>query len=326
MIFWIWAVEMPSAAARSLTVTPERTVAGPVGAGTSSRRSGRWSPRPRRPRWRVSRCGREAAVSMTTRRRPPSWGPRCGRATREPPGGLAAGAVASGGRSPAAGCGSLPPAGRAGARRRACGTGRAGGRRRGTRGGGGRRRRRGGGTRRAIGTAASEGTRCGGLVDRVALQAHAGLGEAASHLSGIEPALAGNVCYTLSRHLKWDCIRVMVRPPPRSGRLAKARRGRSRARVGSDSAAPGARSARRRRPRSGRPTRRAPVHARRRAFRRGGVQRDELVLRAPCPAPAARTNARGSGSRPPRPSPGGPAGRRSASPGSRCSGSACPTP
>ena len=72
MIFWICAVEMPSAAARSLTVTPERTVAGPVGAGTSSRRSGRCSPRPRRPRWRVSRCGREAAVSITTRRRPPS--------------------------------------------------------------------------------------------------------------------------------------------------------------------------------------------------------------------------------------------------------------
>ncbi len=71
MIFWICAVEMPSAAARSFTVTPERTVAGPVGAGTSSRRSGR-SPRPRRPRWRVSRCGREAAVSITTRRRPPS--------------------------------------------------------------------------------------------------------------------------------------------------------------------------------------------------------------------------------------------------------------
>ena len=89
MIFWICAVEMPSAAARSLTVTPERTVAGPVGAGTSSRRSVRCSPRPRRPRWRVSRCGREAAVSMTTRRRPPSCGPRCGRATREPPGGLA---------------------------------------------------------------------------------------------------------------------------------------------------------------------------------------------------------------------------------------------
>ena len=90
MIFWIWAVEMPSAAARSLTVTPERTVAGPVGAGTSSRRSVRCSPRPRRPRWRVSRCGREAAVSMTTRGGDRRAGARAaGRATREPPGGLA---------------------------------------------------------------------------------------------------------------------------------------------------------------------------------------------------------------------------------------------
>ena len=112
MIFWIWAVEMPSAAARSLTVTPERTVAGPVGAGTSSRRSGRWSPRPRRPRWRVSRCGREAAVSMTTRRRPPSWGPRCGRATREPPGGLAAAPLPPAGGRPAPAAGRCP-AGRA---------------------------------------------------------------------------------------------------------------------------------------------------------------------------------------------------------------------
>jgi len=175
-------------------------------------------------------------------------------------------AIASGGRSPGAGCGALPGRARC-AGRRACRTSRAGGRCRGTRRGGGRRRRRGGGTRRAIGTAASEGTRCGGLVDRVALQAHARLGEAASHLSWIEPALAGNVGYTLSRHLKWDCIRVMVRPPPRSGRLAKARRGRSRARVGSDSATPGARSARRRRPPPGRPMRRAPGHAPRRAFR-----------------------------------------------------------
>ncbi len=109
MIFWIWAVEMPRAAARSLTVTPERTVAGPVGAGTSSRRSVRCSPRPRRPRWRVSRCGREAAVSITTRRRPPSCGPRWGRATREPPGGLAAPPPPPAGGRPAPAAGRWPP-------------------------------------------------------------------------------------------------------------------------------------------------------------------------------------------------------------------------
>ena len=134
---------MPSAAARSLTVTPERTVAGPVGAGTSSRRSVRCSPRPRRPRWRVSRCGREAAVSITTRRRPPSWGPRWGRATREPPGGLAPAPLApAGGRPPpaagrwpcgraapleAAAAGRGPPAGGAGGRAAAGAAGAAAG-------------------------------------------------------------------------------------------------------------------------------------------------------------------------------------------------------
>ena len=137
MIFWICAVEMPSAAARSLTVTPERTVAGPVGAGTSSRRSGRCSPRPRRPRWRVSRCGREAAVSMTTRRRPPSWGPRCGRATREPPGGLAPAPLPPAGGRPPPAAGRCP-AGRAAPGAARCGTRRAGGRGRGARRRGGR--------------------------------------------------------------------------------------------------------------------------------------------------------------------------------------------
>ncbi len=212
MIFWICAVEMPSAAARSLTVTPERTVAGPVGAGTSSRRSVRCSPRPRRPRWRVSRCGREAAVSMTTRRRPPSCGPRCGPSHARAAGRIGAGAVAAGRWSPTAGRGPLAAcrASRSGSgrgRTRGAGRGRRGLRRR--RGGGGRGGR---GTRRAIGAAAAERTRCRSLVDGVALQAHAGLGEAAGHLSGVEPALAGNVGYTLSRHLERGCYQGVLAP------------------------------------------------------------------------------------------------------------------
>ena len=146
MIFWICAVEMPSAAARSLTVTPERTVAGPVGAGTSSRRSVRCSPRPRRPRWRVSRCGREAAVSMTTRRRPPSCGPRCGRATREPPGGLAPAPLPPAGGRPPPAAGRCPAGraapGAAAARDAAAPAAGAAGR---AAAGGGRRRRRGAG-------------------------------------------------------------------------------------------------------------------------------------------------------------------------------------
>ena len=62
----------------------------------------------------VSRCGREAAVSITTRRRPPSCGPRCGPRDARAAGRVGAGAVAAaGGRAPAAGCGALAPAGRA---------------------------------------------------------------------------------------------------------------------------------------------------------------------------------------------------------------------
>ena len=152
---------------------------------------------------------------------------------------IGARAVAAGRRPSATGCGPL-------AALRACRAGpgcggpcssRRG--RRGTRGGGRSRScRRRRGTRRAVRAAAAERTRRRGLVDGVALQANAGLGEAAGHLAGIEPALAGNIGYTLSRHLERDCIRVPLHPPPRHGRLAKARRRRSHARARTGSEAP----------------------------------------------------------------------------------------
>ena len=85
IVFWMTAVETLSVVARSFTVTPDGTVTGPVGATASSRLSERSPPpRPRpRPWLRVSRAGRAAPVSITTRRRRPAAAPlRCGRERR----------------------------------------------------------------------------------------------------------------------------------------------------------------------------------------------------------------------------------------------------
>ena len=83
MILMIWAAGMPSACDRSLTVTPEGTVAGPVGCGPGCD-FGRGSVRSRD--WRESWRGRAAPVSMTTRRlRPPgAWRGRTGLFGRFP--------------------------------------------------------------------------------------------------------------------------------------------------------------------------------------------------------------------------------------------------
>ena len=291
MIFWIWAVEMPSAAARSLTVTPERTVAGPVGAGTSSRRSGRWSPRPRRPRWRVSRCGREAAVSMTTRRRPPSCGPalRAGHAR-------AAGrigcrrrclrrAVARRRLRVAARPGALRPAPRLrdGPRRRQAPRDAQGWRqapasrqRDAPRDWNGRLRghalRR---PRRPCRPAGARRPRRGGeppLRDRARARGQCLLHAfSASEMGlyqgdGAPPAALWTACQSAS------------------GTVTRARKERFSSPWRAISAATQASSGQTYAPRPGaRPTASASA--------RGGVQRDELVLRAPCPAPAARTNA-----------------------------------
>ena len=270
-------------------------------------------------------------MSITTRRRPPSWGPRWGRATREPPGGLAPAPLAAGGRATAAGCRALALRARGTARGGCRGTRASGGRRRGARCGGRCRRGCRRGARGAVGTAAAERARCGGLVDGVSLQAHAGLGEAAGHLSGIEPALAGDIGYTLSRHTRFlsfwkrNSIRVPRRPPPRSGRLARAHRRRSRARAASDSAGPGdcaiaatqASLGQTYAPRPGaRPTTTTPSGA--------TCNGTSSCCGRLTPHPQHVRIA--SAIRRPRPSPGGRAGRRSASRGSRCSGSACPTP
>ena len=319
---------MPSAAARSLTVTPERTVAGPVGAGTSSRRSVRCSPRPRRPRWRVSRCGREAAVSITTRRRPPSCGPRCGRATREPPGGLAPPAPLppAGGRPPPA-AGRWPPA--AGARRR---------RQRLLRGAGLRPGAPGAAPRREPARAAGAGRAA--RLERPPPRARAAAASSTVSPCRRTPASARrratspgssprSRAMSATRFLgiwKWDCIRVLQRPPPRSGRLAKARRGRSRARAESGSSRP-RRAAQRGhaglvRADVGAASRRPGRRRARRAHRRAGGTSSCCGRLAPHPQHVRIASA----IRRPRPWPGGRAGRRSASRGSRCSGSACRTP
>ena len=329
MIFWICAVEMPSAAARSLTVTPERTVAGPVGAGTSSRRSVRCSPRPRRPRWRVSRCGREAAVSITTRRRPPSCGPRCGRATREPPGGLAPAPLPPAGGRPPPAAGPLA----AGLRARRPGRGR-----RGTRGPG-RGRRAGAaaaGAARASAPARGaprgwSGRRRARALPRPRRRCRPA-GARRPRRGGGPPlrdrARARGQCRLHAFSASGDGTVSGCRGAPRRAPDGLPEPvGDAHARAQGAAQQPRARaSARSRRPRpaqtyaprpGARPTASAPA--------RVGVQRDELVLRAPgrrtrstCASPLAI--------RRPRPWPDGRAGRRSASPGSRCSGSACPTP
>ena len=324
---------MPSAAARSLTVTPERTVAGPVGRRHLLAALVRCSPRPRRPRWRVSRCGREAAVSITTRRRPPSWGPRCGRATREPPGGVGAGAVAAGGR----------PRRR---RLRARWPGRARGAARGAPRG------------RAPPAAAPPGARCGGAAagaapargarrdwKRPPPRARAARPRRPCRPAGArrprrggEPPLrdrarARGRCrlHAFSASQLMGQYQGAAAPPAALRTACQSPSGRSRARAGSDQAGPARAMARPRTPRSGRRRRRAPGRVRRPRAPRS--QRACSATSSCCGrsahragADAARADTAHRRSAPPRPSPGGRAGRRSASRGSRCSGSACPTP
>ena len=330
MIFWIWAVEMPSAAARSLTVTPERTVAGPVGRRNLFAALGAvLAAAAASALARVALRARGRGVDHDATTAAELGSALRARATREPPGGLAPAPLApAGGRPP-------PAAGRWPGRAR--GTARGG-----RRGGAGlRRAARAGALRRAlqarlrrgargaVGTAATEGARCGGLVDGVSLQAHAGLGEAAGHLSGIEPALAGDIGYTLSRHTasvwKRNSIRVPRAPPAAlwtacqspSPTLARARSERlSRPRrlaIAATQASLGQTYA----PRPwARPTTITPSGA----TCNGTSSCCGRLTAHPQHVRIA------SAIRRPRPWPGGRAGRRSASRGSRCSGSACPTP
>src|SRR5438874_1437039 len=73
-ILMISGIGLPSAWERSLTVTPDSTVTGPVGWTTSRGCFGRASARSRA--WRLSWRGRAAPVSITTRRlRRPAGGP-----------------------------------------------------------------------------------------------------------------------------------------------------------------------------------------------------------------------------------------------------------
>ncbi len=75
MILISWAAGTPSACEKSRTVTPDGTLTGPVGATTGCCVFGRCSVRSRA--WRASGRGRDACVSMTTRRlRRPPTGPR----------------------------------------------------------------------------------------------------------------------------------------------------------------------------------------------------------------------------------------------------------
>src|SRR6185437_14784314 len=86
----ILAGEIPSASARSLTVMPDGTLTGPVGASGSRLGSDRGAPRSRR--WAGLR---PAWASMTTRRLPLGEAPRCGRGARPGCAGLSSeGAVA----------------------------------------------------------------------------------------------------------------------------------------------------------------------------------------------------------------------------------------
>ena len=79
-ILMIWDIGTPSAADRSLTVTPDSTVTGPV-AGTWGcfGVAGVWAERSRA--WRPSRP-RALPPSITTRRRRPAWPPPRGRIGR----------------------------------------------------------------------------------------------------------------------------------------------------------------------------------------------------------------------------------------------------
>ena len=78
-ILMICAICTPSAADRSLTVTPDSTVTGPVGcAGACGRAGACWE------RSRAARASRPRAAppSITTRRRRPPWPPPRGRIGR----------------------------------------------------------------------------------------------------------------------------------------------------------------------------------------------------------------------------------------------------
>ena len=175
----------------------------------------------------------------------------------------------------------------------------------------------------------AERARRGGLVDGVAGQLDAGLGQAPGHLGGLEPALAGDICYALLRHRTSDStIGVLParRPRMRLHRSSGMVTWRRSVRV---SARPDARADdaalelvhRTRRARPGRRRagcRRRPARAvRARARVRDGRSRRRCapVLCAgsggvPLPAPRAR---------------GGRECRSSASRAARCSGSACPS-
>ena len=78
-ILMIWDIGTPSAPDRSLTVTPDSTVTGPVGCGAGCARGGAWADRSRAAR--ASRP-RAAPPSITTRRRRPPGPPPRGRIGR----------------------------------------------------------------------------------------------------------------------------------------------------------------------------------------------------------------------------------------------------
>src|SRR6188474_1595793 len=76
-ILMIWDIGTPSAPERSLTVTPDSTVTGPVGGG-----GGRGAACCERSRAARASRPRAAPPSITTRRRRPPWPPPRGRIGR----------------------------------------------------------------------------------------------------------------------------------------------------------------------------------------------------------------------------------------------------
>src|SRR6188474_1443977 len=78
-ILMIWDIGTPSAPERSLTVTPDSTVTGPVGGGGGGVRGAACCERSR-----AARPSRPRALppSITTRRRRPAWPPPRGRIGR----------------------------------------------------------------------------------------------------------------------------------------------------------------------------------------------------------------------------------------------------
>ena len=227
IVFWMTAVETLSAMARSLTVTPDghrdgtrrsdrllalvgrvapASTAAALVAGVAGRTRGAGVDHDTA----TAACGRACACALGAReaRRERSGSARAG--TRPGAAALAdTGAVDAAARTRAlagraggaCGSGARGPGG--------CGTGRCrgGGARRADgcrRHGDARRRRRDGGDLAACGAAAAERTRCRGLVDGVTGQLDAGLGQAPRNLGGLQPALAGDICYALLGHRTSD--------------------------------------------------------------------------------------------------------------------------